>query len=87
MDRFAGALQIAAGRVVVNKTGLPGSYKIAMNYDMMGARRPPSADPPLDAGPLVFSALQEQLGLRLEPAKGQVEVFVIDHIERPAGNR
>ena len=37
MDQFADALRVSAGRVVINKTGLPGSYRIAMNYDMMGA--------------------------------------------------
>jgi len=86
MDRFAEALRIAAGRVVVNKTGLSGSYRIAMNYDMMGARRPPSVDPRPDAGPSVFAAVEEQLGLKLEPSKAQRDALVIDRIERPTPN-
>ena len=44
---------------------------------------PPPADPNL---PNIFSALQEQLGLRLASAKGPVEVLVMDHVERPAAN-
>jgi uncharacterized protein (TIGR03435 family) len=42
-----------------------------------------SADPAL---PDLFTALQEQAGLKLEPAKGQVDVYVIDHIEKPSEN-
>jgi uncharacterized protein (TIGR03435 family) len=86
MDRLAEALRISAGRVVVNKTGLSGSYRIAMDYDMMGGRRPPSVDPSLDAGPSVFTAVQEQLGLKLEPSKAQRDALVIDRIERPTPN-
>ncbi len=86
MDRLADALRISAGRVVVNKTGLSGSYRIAMNYDMMGGRRPRSVDPSLDAGPSVFTAVQEQLGLKLEPSKAQRDALVIDRLERPTPN-
>jgi uncharacterized protein (TIGR03435 family) len=86
MDRLADALRISAGRVVVNKTGLSGSYRIAMNYDMMGARRPPSVDPSSDAGPSVFTAVQEQLGLKLESSKAQRDALVIDRLERPTPN-
>ncbi|HTX36228.1 MAG TPA: TIGR03435 family protein [Bryobacteraceae bacterium] len=45
----------------------------------------PAADDSANA-PSIFAAIQEQLGLKLEPAKGPVESFVIDHIERPTGN-
>ena len=86
MDRFAAALGVSAGRAVINKTGLSGSYRIAMNYDMMGARRPPSVNPLPDAGPSVFAAVQEQLGLKLEPSKAQRDALVIDRLERPTPN-
>jgi uncharacterized protein (TIGR03435 family) len=39
-----------------------------------------------DAGPSIFAALQEQLGLRLVPARAQGEILVIDHVERPSEN-
>jgi uncharacterized protein (TIGR03435 family) len=42
------------------------------------------SDAAADAGPSLFTALEEQLGLKLVPAKGPVEVLVIDHIERPS---
>ena len=86
MDRLADAFRISAGRVVVNKTGLPGSYQIAMNFDMIGAQRPPSVDPSIDHGPSVFTAVQEQLGLKLEPSKAQRNALVIDRLERPTPN-
>jgi uncharacterized protein (TIGR03435 family) len=57
-----------------------------MNYDMMGARRPPSVNPPPDAGPSVFAAVQEQLGLKLEPSKARRDALVIDRLERPTPN-
>jgi uncharacterized protein (TIGR03435 family) len=52
------------------------------------ADAPPAAEPaPSDAaGPTIFTALQEQLGLRLESQKGPVEIIVIDNIERPTAN-
>jgi uncharacterized protein (TIGR03435 family) len=54
-----------------------------MNYDMLTAVRPPDATPPPNAGPSVFDAVRDQLGLKLEGAKAPLEVLVVDHIERP----
>jgi uncharacterized protein (TIGR03435 family) len=68
-------------RPVVDKTGLEGRFDIKMEY----ARNdiPPSDDP--SPAPSIFTALRE-FGLKLEPAKGPREVFVIDHVDRPSEN-
>jgi uncharacterized protein (TIGR03435 family) len=42
--------------------------------------------PPPDTGPSIFTAIQEQLGLKLESSKGPVQVLVIDHVEMPSEN-
>jgi len=77
------------GRSVIDKTGLTGKYDFTLEYTAdLG---PPSsgqdaAPPPDSSGPSLFTALQEQLGLKLESAKGPVEVLVIDHAEKPDAN-
>jgi uncharacterized protein (TIGR03435 family) len=73
-----GNIRGAAGRVVVDKTGLVGNYEYTLRWDA----RPPGS-PPADDRPSVFTALQEQLGLRLEPDRAPLRVLVIDRIERP----
>jgi uncharacterized protein (TIGR03435 family) len=81
MTALARMLSPTAGRPVIDRTGLNGFFSIALRYQRIPQRADvvPSPDDP----PSLFTALQEQLGLRLEPAKGQVPVLVIDHIERP----
>jgi uncharacterized protein (TIGR03435 family) len=75
------------GRNVIDETGLTGAFDIhltwAVDADGQGPADNPSPDP---AGPSIFTALQEQLGLKLEATKGPVEVLVIDYIEKPSGN-
>ncbi len=66
------------GRPVIDRTGL--SYREAFRLEWQEAA---SADA---TGPSLFTAIQEQLGLKLEPARGLVPVLVIDHAERPAEN-
>jgi uncharacterized protein (TIGR03435 family) len=74
MARLASSLSSLAGRMVVDQTGLSGDYEFTLEYSRLG-----------DVGdrPNIFTALQEQLGLKLEPARHPVEFVVIDQIERP----
>ena len=75
-----------AGRVVQDKTGLTGFYVIDFTFAMPSqSAGAPAATDPNDA-PSVFTALQEQLGLKLEPGKMPLQTVVIDHIERPTEN-
>ncbi len=63
------------GRVVLDKTGLPGGYDFELQFTQDGA--------PTDSGPSLFTAIREQLGLKLESTKEPVDFFTIDHAERP----
>jgi uncharacterized protein (TIGR03435 family) len=85
-DRLSTLLNIT----VVDKTGLAGNYNITMTWtpdpDMehtMTGDRPPASDVP---GPSVFTAIQDQLGLKLVAGKGPVEVIVIDSVEKATAN-
>lgn len=69
-----------AGRVVVDHTGLAGDYAFTLTYDV-----PRTSDTSNDL-PTLVTALQEQLGLKLESARAPVETLVIDRIERPTEN-
>ena len=77
------------GRNVIDATGLTGAYDVHLKWRIDSPSAP--AGPNISAsseetGPSIFTALQEQLGLKLKPTKGPVEVFVIDHTERPSAN-
>ena len=94
MDTFAAdVLQgIVLDRPVLNQTGLIGKYNFTLNWTPddsqfggMGARIPPPADGE-NAPPNLFTAIQEQIGLKLEAAKAPAEVLVIDHISQPSAN-
>jgi uncharacterized protein (TIGR03435 family) len=84
------------GRTVLDKTNLTGKYDIDLQYtpEQGQFQGPPGGAPnglpplpPIDPnGPSLFTALQEQLGLKLQSQKGPVEMIVIDHIERPSEN-
>ncbi len=85
MAGFAAVLARAqqVDRPVQDKTGLKGVFTFSLNFV---PKEPggPDTEPP--DGPSIFTALQEQLGLKLEPAKGAVEILVIDRAERPSAN-
>jgi uncharacterized protein (TIGR03435 family) len=80
LEYLAANLAYVLGRTVIDKTGLAGKYSYTVTYT-------PDDAPPADAnGPSIFTALQEQLGLKLESTKGPVELLVIDHAEKPDAN-
>ncbi len=74
------------GRQVIDKTGLSGNYDFKLTWTADEMRAAPDASAPSDSGPSVFAAIQEQLGLKLESAKGPVDVLVVDHVEKPSEN-
>jgi bla regulator protein blaR1 len=80
MATLAASLSDKVGRVVRDKTGLTGYYEFTLTWAPEGA---PADDRPQ---PDLFTAVQEQLGLKLEPAKGPVEVLTVDHAAKPSEN-
>jgi uncharacterized protein (TIGR03435 family) len=93
MADLAGVMQTAVlDRPVVDKTGLPGRYDFTLTwtpdesqFSGLGVRVPaPSGDP--NAPPGLFTALQEQLGLKLDSTKAPVEVLVVDRVDKPSDN-
>lgn len=74
------------GRVVVDKTGLTGGYDFDLHFSMTPIGQNPAPETPQEDGPSVFTALKEQLGLKLETAREPVHFFAIDHVERPSEN-
>lgn len=86
MDALVGSLAGLAGRLVTNRTGLEGDYAFTLKYSIAQPRGASPEAPLPDDAPEFFTALQEQLGLRLQPEKSMVPVFVVDHIERPTEN-
>ena len=82
LAQLAGMLDWVAGRTIIDRTGLPGRYEFTLRFASPTA--PPSDA--ADAPPILFTALQEQLGLRLDAVRAPVDTLVIDHIERPAEN-
>lgn len=83
MDNFAGQLSGQLRSRVDNQTGLKGEYDFTLRYSRDDAPEPSGSEPSV---PSIFTAIQEQLGLKLESTKGPVDVIVIDHIELPSEN-
>jgi uncharacterized protein (TIGR03435 family) len=83
------ALSRELGHDVIDKTEIKGRYDLTLNWTPDGAAAPIATggvDSLADSGPSIFTAVQEQLGLKLEPAKAPVQVLVIDHAEMPSEN-
>ena len=91
MAALARMLAVPVGRLVEDRTGLPGAFDFDLEFTAdpggaaaagAGAPRPPDNA----NAPSIFTALEEQLGLKLEPQRAPAEVLVIDRIERPSEN-
>jgi bla regulator protein blaR1 len=99
---FATSLSQRVDRLVIDKTNLTGRFDIRLRwapgpaeplFDSAGNRIPQTildmngvTVGPDPSGPSIFSAIQEQLGLKLESARAPLEVLVIDHVEKPSPN-
>jgi hypothetical protein len=79
MSGLASVLSSRVGNQVIDRTELAGFYNFTLTFT-------PDDAAATEIGPSIFTALQEQLGLKLEPAKGTVEILVIDGVDRPSGN-
>jgi len=87
MSSLAMILRFPVGRFVVDKTGLTGSYRLRMLFNMRASQRGPEvAETDPDAAPSVFTAIREQMGLKLESSKAVGDVVVIDRLEPPTEN-
>jgi uncharacterized protein (TIGR03435 family) len=86
------ALANVMGRPVLDRTGLTGTYNFRLTWtqDLNPLAPPATTDPEgaaaAESGPTIFTALQEQLGLRVEARKGPAEAFVIDRVSKPSRN-
>jgi len=74
------------GRVVIDKTGIAGRYDVTLKWTPDTSGAPADNGTENSSNPSIFTAMQEQLGLKLESAKGPVQVLVIDHVEMPSEN-
>jgi len=91
-DFCMGMQSVVMDKPVVDQTGLTGHYDFALTWTpdgsqffQTGTRIPEPRDDP-NAPPGLYTAIQEQLGLKLEAVKAQAEVLVVDHAERPSAN-
>lgn len=82
MEAIAHLLSNPVGRTVIDHTGLTGRYDFELHWTPDNT----PADSPLAGGPSIFTAVQEQLGLKLEPSTAPLDVLVIDSIEKPSQN-
>jgi uncharacterized protein (TIGR03435 family) len=91
LANFLGQGPMGVGRMVKDKTGLTGKYSFTLNWtpDTLGSgamdglklAQPAATD---ESGPSIFTALREQLGLKLQPGTGTIDVVVVEHVERPS---
>jgi bla regulator protein blaR1 len=88
---FSSVLSGIVGRPVVVRTDLAGNFDIDLTFDPASVAKtlpgePPGPAPIDDTKPSIFTALQEQLGLKLESTRGPIDVLIVDRAERPTAN-
>jgi uncharacterized protein (TIGR03435 family) len=81
LSDLAGNLSLPLDRTVIDKTGLTGRYDFRLKWTAEGVATGATDDPPD-----LFTAIQEQLGLKLQAAKGPVKTLVVDDVKQPTGN-
>jgi bla regulator protein blaR1 len=97
LDEYSKSLGRVLDRPIIDKTGIAGRFDFRLEFAIDqttpgflvaggGPDGGPRADPPDPAGPSIFTAVQEQLGLKLEPTRGPREFLVIDNVEKPSAN-
>ena len=88
MTQFASGIAQRVGRAVVDRTGLTGEWSFELTFAPQAGQLPPGVElPAVDPNtPDLFTAVQEQLGLKLEATKGPVEVLIVESIERPTAD-
>lgn len=83
MKNFVDLLRYFAGRTVLDKTGLTGRYDVSLHWAPdLGTPDNAAAD----SGPSLFTAVKEQLGLKLVPSQAPLDVLVIDSVAQPSSN-
>jgi uncharacterized protein (TIGR03435 family) len=90
MERFAQVLSVYTRRPVLDRTTLEGEFDIDLSFtpefETVGPLTPGGGPPPNQDGPSLFTAVQEQLGLKLESQRAPIDVLVVDRLERPSEN-
>ena len=83
---FLSMLSRQLGRTVIDRTGLTGNYDFTLRWSPDNSATSASEGAQADTLPSIFTAVQEQLGLKLESTKAPASVLVVDHLERPSQN-
>jgi uncharacterized protein (TIGR03435 family) len=92
LAQLANSLAMFVGRTVQDKTGLAGGFDFNLTWtpdqmpNVLSGVAPPNAPPPPADGPSIYTALQEQLGLKLDSQRGPVEILVVDSADHPTEN-
>lgn len=83
-DQLVEALSLGLDRPIIDKTGLSGEFEYTMDWGQLAQAK--LDNPEGFAMGVLSSSMQKSLGLKLEPAKDQVQILVIDHVEKPSEN-